>query len=224
MRWPHARTTERQCWRSVAVADDRPCPQYREAIRGSATATIWQAIPPCAHSGPGCAPRTRRPATRCAPDEHTGGGTAAGPDPAARAAALRAPRGVDATQPHARLANLERIPVDGPWGPRERRPAVAPSSVSRTTPTRSTSQCATRSAADPMATATAARTSVLAITHTERFPRRRVRRIFAPSNPCLPDGAPPVGRRRPNSTPDDRAHRSRAGEVLRERGTSASVL
>ena len=107
--------------RHAANPDDRSCPKYRDAIGGSATATIRQVIPPCAHSGPGRAPRTRPAASRYAPDERTGGVTGAGPDPAARAAALRALRGVDAMQPHARPANLERIAVDEPCGPRERR-------------------------------------------------------------------------------------------------------
>ena len=188
------------------------CPQYCVAIGGSATATIRQVVPPCAHSGPGRAPRTRRAASRSQdqirPPERQRCALSGASMPCSR---TRVPR-VSSVSPAMSRA-----------GPESVRSAVAPSSVLRTTPTRSTSQCATRCAADPMATAT--RPSVFSIPPlTERIPRQRVRRIPAPSSPCLPDGAPPAGRRRPNSTPDDRAHRSRAGEVLRERGTSASVL
>ena len=33
-RWPHARTTEPQCWRSEAVVDDRPGPECRKEPGG----------------------------------------------------------------------------------------------------------------------------------------------------------------------------------------------
>ena len=135
------------------------CPQYCVAIGGSATATIRQVVPPCAHSGPGRAPRTRRAASR--------------------------------SQDQIRPPERQRCALSGASMP-----------CSRTRVPRVSSVSPAMSRAGP----------------------ESVRSAVAPSSPRRPDGAPPAGRRRTNSTPDDRVHRSRAGEVLRERGTSASVL
>ena len=128
-------------------------------------------------------------------------------------------------QSHARPASLERIAGDEPCGPRERQvrgcavERIAHHADAVDEPVRHALRGRPHGHRDRGQTKRACHPP-----HTERIARRRVRRIPAPSSPCRPDGAPPAGRRRPNSTPDDRAHRSRAGEVLRERGTSASVL
>lgn len=114
------------------------CPQYCVAIGGSATATIRQVVPPCAHSGPGRAPRTRRAASRSQdqvrPPERQRCALSGASMPCSR---TRVPR-VSSVSPAMSRA-----------GPESVRSAVAPSSVLRTTPTLSTSQCARRCAARP---------------------------------------------------------------------------
>ena len=100
-------------------------PQYCVAIGGSATATIRQVVPPCAHSGPGRAPRTRRAASRSQdqirPPERQRCALSGASMPCSR---TRVPR-VSSVSPAMSRA-----------GPESVRSAVAPSSVLRTTPTR----------------------------------------------------------------------------------------